>query len=135
MLAGADCVRQSGLLMADRQQAIANARTQIAQQIETRVSSLDEVVTLKVESAGKSESQSSFKSVSKQLAEQSLANTRIARVEQPQTSEGNFICVLVQYGKEAMRTTFKSAVAAVAPKMDPADEATLFRSFVKVKNQ
>lgn len=125
-LAGAYCVRRSNSLALDRMDAIGRARAQIVEQIELRISALQEIE--QASGTGRAANHKSFKSISRQLAEQSLSELRVARVENIDGQEGRLLCVLVRQDRDKLRPALRSAAAANDLALDPQREAQLIES-------
>jgi len=77
--ASAQCVPYSSNMSIDRQLAVANARTDLAQQLETKVAVLDKVFRERTDVSSGVSSGSTFSSVAKQLTQQMLIGTRAER--------------------------------------------------------
>lgn len=123
-LAGAYCVRQSNSLALDRMEAIGRARAQIVEQIELRISALQETEL----SSGSGGTSKSFKNLSRQLAEQSLSELRVVRVESVAGADGRQLCVLVRQDRDKLRPALRNAAAANDLALDPGRETRLIDS-------
>ena len=113
----------------DKQQAIANARTALAQRIETKVSALDKTYRDKVEVASGVESGSTFSSVSKQVTEQTLVGTTPIKADIVNIAGKDNLCVLVAIGQQATKSVFDELVSASKRPMNAEQKDVLYQEF------
>lgn len=128
-LASADCVQWSNNISIDRQQGSANARVALAQQIQTQIKAMDKTYAEKLTSGGSTRTASSFESVSKQIVELSLSDSRISRVEEVTNTNGHYLCVQATLSPEATQKAFKQVVGAAGAQLNPQGEDALFTAF------
>jgi len=128
-IAVSECVLWSGNMSIDKQQAIANARTALAQRIETRVSALDKTYRDKVEVASGVESGSTFSSVSKQITEQTLVGTTPLKADIVNIAGKDNLCVLVAIGQASTKDIFDTLVDAAKRPMNAEQKDVLYQEF------
>ena len=139
--AATECVRDSGNLSLDRQIAVARARAEVAKQFELRVAAMDKTYTRLTEessaatqgkdaSAGPSRSvQTAFESVSRQVAEQTLAGLAPTRVEYVEIEDKRNLCAMVAVDRSAARHIYDKVIAASGEPVDPAASEALYQEF------
>jgi len=129
-IAVSECVIWSGNMSIDKQQAVANARTSLAQRIETRVSALDKSYREKIETAaGGVQSGSTFTSVSKQVTQQTLVGTTPVKADIVNIAGNDNLCVLVAIGQQATKNVFDELVKTAKRPMSAAQEDVLYQEF------
>lgn len=128
-IAVSECVLWSGNMSIDKQQAIANARTSLAQRIETRVSALDKTYRDKVEVASGVESGSTFSSVSKQVTQQTLTGTNPIKTDIVKIADKDNLCVLVAIGQESTKAIFDGLVNASERPINAEQKDILYQEF------
>lgn len=128
-IAVAECVLFSGNLSIDRQQAMANSRTSLAQRIETRVSAMDKVYRDKMEVASGGESGSTFSSISKQITQQTLVGTSPLKTDIVTIAEKDNLCVLVAIGQESTKAIFEQLVEAADRPINAQQKDLLYQEF------
>lgn len=128
-IAVAECVLFSGNMSIDKQQAMANARTSLAQRIETRVSAMDKVYRDKMEVASGVESGSTFSSVSKQITQQTLVGTSSLKVDIVTIAEKDNLCVLVAIGQQATKSIFDELVNEAGRPVNAEQNEVLYQEF------
>ena len=128
-IAVSECVLWSGNMSIDKQQAVANARTSLAQRIETRISALDVSYRDKVEVASGVESGSTFSSVSKQITQQTLRGTTPLKVDIVNIAKKDNLCVLVAIGQQSTKDTFDKLVTTADRPMTAYQKDVLYQEF------
>ncbi|MEL0657940.1 hypothetical protein V6255_02210 [Psychromonas arctica] len=128
-IAVSECVLWSGNMSIDKQQAIANARTSLAQRIEIRVNGMDKTYRDKIEVTSGSESGSSFSSVSKQVTQQTLIGTSPLKTDIVKIADKNNLCVLVGVGQESTKAIFEGLVNASGRPMNSGQKDFLYQEF------
>lgn len=128
-IAVSECVLWSGNMSIDKQQAVANARTALAQRIETRVSAMDKTYRDKVEVASGVESGATFSSVSKQVTQQALVGTSLLKVDIIKIAEKDNLCVLVGIGQQSTKSAFDELVSAAKRPMSAEQQDVLYQEF------
>jgi len=128
-IAVSECVLFSGNMSIDKQQALANARTSLAQRIETRVSAMDKSYRDKVEVASGVESGSTFSSVSKQVTQQTLVGTNPIKTDIVQIAGKDNLCVLMAIGQQSTKAFFEQLVDAAKRPMNATQKDLLYAEF------
>jgi hypothetical protein len=128
-IAVSECVLFSGNMSIDKQQALANARTSLAQRIETRVSAMDKSYRDKVEVASGVESGSTFSSVSKQVTQQTLVGTTPVKTDITKIAGKDNLCVLVAIGQESTKDIFEQLVTEADRPMNASQKDVLYAEF------
>lgn len=133
--ASAQCVPYSGNMSIDRQLAVANARTDLAQQLETKVAALDKVFRERTDVSSGVSSGSTFSSVSKQLAQQTLIGTRPERVDFVEIDGKKNLCVMLTMGREKTLSLFDNMLQASERQVQPDTREVLLQEFKGVEAQ
>ncbi|WP_374972807.1 hypothetical protein [Spongiibacter marinus] len=133
--ASAQCVPYSSNMSIDRQLAVANARTDLAQQLETKVAVLDKVFRERTDVSSGVSSGSTFSSVAKQLTQQTLIGTRAERVEFVEIDGKKNLCVLVTMGRDKTLALFDNLLAASERQVQPDTREVLLQQFKGVQAQ
>ncbi|WP_028862471.1 LPP20 family lipoprotein [Psychromonas aquimarina] len=128
-IAVSECVLFSGNMSIDKQQALANARTSLAQRIETRVSAMDKTYRDKIEVASGVESGSTFSSVSKQVTQQTLTGTNPIKTDVVKIADKDNLCVLVAVGQDSTKDIFESLINAAKRPMSAQQKDVLYQEF------
>ena len=102
----AACVPSSGHMSIDRANATALSRVDLAQQINTKVQALDKTYQERINVDQGSQVGSTFSSVSKQLADQSLIGSRVIKTAYANFDGKNQLCVLTSLGSEETKSLF-----------------------------
>ena len=134
--AATDCIKSSGNLSMERQMTTARARADIAKQIEVRVAAMDKTYARLAEENGAQSSTSTFESVSKQLAEQTLSSSQVVRAEFVKIKEVENFCAMVEVGAEKakqLHTTIVQAAVQNGAQANLASNEVLYREFVGIK--
>lgn len=139
--AATECVPDSGNMSLDRQIVVAKSRAEIAKQVELRVAAMDKTYTrLTEEESSDSKAktptkaralQTAFESVSKQIAEQTLAGLAPERVEYIEYQDRRQLCAMITLAKPKTREIFDTVMqtAGIAPNA-PVQEA-LYKEFTE----
>lgn len=131
-IAAAECVVFSGSLSIDRQQAVAEARAALAQQIEVRVKSVDKLYTERISSGKNVETKTVFQRASEQLTDRVLNNSRVIKTELIKNLiDTDKVCVMVALPSEATKEYFREIVKTANVDVPAKLEDELFESFRK----
>lgn len=130
-IAAAECVTSTGALSIDRQQAVAAARVTLAQQLGVRVKAVDRLYVERTAGSGaQAKSQTTFESASQQLTDQTLANSRVVKIEVIKRVFGeNQLCVMVAITPESTQAYFKDLLKVANANIPAELENELFESF------
>jgi len=128
-IAVTECVTWSGSMSIDKQQAIAHARSSLAQRIETKVSTMDKTYREKIEVASALDSGSTFSSVSKQITEQTLIGTSPLKVDIVDIAGKDNLCALVAIGQSETKDIFDSLIDAADRPINNAQKDILYQEF------
>jgi len=128
-IAVSECVLFSGNMSIDKQQAVANARTSLAQRIETRVSAMDKSYRDKIEVASGVESGSTFSSVSKQVTQQTLVGTSPIKTDITKIAGKDNLCVLVAIGQQSTKDIFDTLINEAQRPMTATQKDVLYAEF------
>jgi hypothetical protein len=127
-LAATACVKDSGNLAVDRQVIIAQARGEIARQLQERVIEMDDAYDDLAEPVeGKPDT--TFASVAKQIAEPMLASLAPTRVEYLDFDDERRLCTHVGMDRAQARVLYDKLVEASGRKIDPAQAEALYLEF------
>jgi hypothetical protein len=131
-IAAAECVISSGSLSLDKQQAAAEARVALAQQLEIKVKAVDKIFSERVSSGKNIQTKSTFQRASEQLSERVLSNSRIVKTQIVRnTSDGDKVCILLAMTPEATKEYFREMVKVANVDVPAGLEKDLFESFSK----
>ncbi len=134
-LAAAECVKFSGNISVDQKMVIANARASLAQQIDSKVKAMDKTYAHRTDSQDASDTGSTFESVSKQIANQSLAGSRAKKFAMTQINGVDHYCGLVTLTEQDTKLLFNNIVAQSKANISAQDEAFLYEEFRAQKAQ
>lgn len=134
-LAASVCVPSSGHMSTDKAQASALSRTELAQQINTRVKALDKTYTERVDVDGKAQVGSTFTSVSKQLTNQSLVGARVIKTSYANFDGKNQLCVLTTLGASSTKELFDNIIKESERNLSIDQEKVLYQEFKAQKAQ
>ncbi|PFG10349.1 MULTISPECIES: hypothetical protein [unclassified Marinobacter] len=126
-LAASSCVEWTGNMSIDRPHSIANARADLAQQINIKASVLDKLYNRKLQTEGKSDVGSTFEQVSKQIASESLANSTPEEISLATLDGKKYLCTLVVLSQS--ENTFDDLVEGSGRQLDPQSKAALYEEF------
>lgn len=126
-LAASSCVNWTGHMSIDRPHAIANARADLAQQINIKASVLDKVYNRKLQAGEKSDVGSTFEQVSKQVASESLANSTPEEISLATLDGDKYLCALVVLNQS--EEAFDDLVEGSGRQLDPQSKAALYEEF------
>jgi len=126
-LAASSCVEWTGNMSIDRPHSIANARADLAQQINIKASVLDKLYNRKLQAEGKSDVGSTFEQVSKQIASESLANSTPEEISLATLDGKKYLCTLVVLSQS--ENTFDDLVEGSGRQLDPQSKAALYEEF------
>lgn len=107
-IAATECVYYSGNFSIDKQQALTNARMNLAQQIQVKVSAMDKSYREKVQAGGKPIVGYTFTSVSKQLTKQNLVGITTKKLDLININDDTNLCMMVVVGEEGTKEIFNS---------------------------
>ncbi len=128
-IAVSECVLWSGNMSIDKQQAVANARTSLAQRIETRVSAMDKTYRDKIEASSGVESGTTFSSVSKQVTQQTLVGTNPIQTDIVNIADKTNLCVLVGIGQQSTQAIFEQLISASERTVNAQQKDILYQEF------
>lgn len=130
-LASSSCVTASNSFSIDRSQAAAQARAELASQIETRVSSLQEEYNTKISSLGNTNIESTINITTVQLTDQYLRGSKVVKVDYAQMDKVNNLCVMVTLSENKTKDLFSQLLKQAPIKLDPENETLLYLHFLK----
>lgn len=128
-IAATSCVKWSGDLDLDKKASMASARQELAQQIQLRVQSMDELYQRKVEATAGAVRGNVFESVSRQVTDLELQGSVPEKVQPVKFDDEQRLCTQVTMRPDATRNLFNKLVAASGENLTPQDEAVLFEEF------
>ena len=131
----AACVPSSGHMSIDRANATALSRVDLAQQINIKVQALDKTYQERVNVDKGSQVGSTFSSVSKQLADQSLIGSRVIKTAYANFDGKNQLCVLSSLGSEETKGLFENLLKESERSVTPDQERVLYQEFKAYKAQ
>lgn len=128
-IAASECVKSSGDLSIDKSKGTALGRQALAQQIDTRVESMEKTYQRSVDASDDQDSGQTFVSVSKQLAEQNVRGSRIAKAQYVDIGGERNFCTMVTMNPEKTRDLFDQIVQQSDRDVPPESEETLYEQF------
>ena len=133
-LAAASCVTASNSFSMDKSQAATQARAELASQIETRVSSLQEEYSTKISSMGETNTESKISITSAQLTDQFLRGSKVVKVDYAQMDNVKNLCTLVTLSEAKSKALFSQLLQQAPIKLSPENETLLYLNFMKSEN-
>ena len=133
-LAAASCVTASNSFSMDKSQAATQARAELASQIETRVSSLQEEYSTKISSMGETNTESKISLTSAQLTDQFLRGSKVVKVDYAQMDNVKNLCTLVTLSEAKSKALFSQLLQQAPIKLSPENETLLYLNFMKSEN-
>lgn len=130
-MAAVDCVEFSGNLSVDAKLASSNARLALAQQINTKVESIDKTYDSRVSNGERTDINSRFSSSSKQITKQSLSGSTILRSDIVKISGKDYFCSMAVLSQTKTAQLFDSLVENADVAIDGSIKAELKKQFIK----
>lgn len=134
-IGSAECVVYTHDMGLDKAEAVANARADLAKQIQVKVEAMDKTYKRKVRATGNTSSGGTFESVSRQVASQFLSGSRVIRMEQVMIDNKSNLCVLVALNPSLTKELFDALVDGSNQQVSPADRDMLYEEFRAAKAQ
>ncbi|WP_163932366.1 hypothetical protein [Paraferrimonas sp. SM1919] len=129
-IADTQCVENTAGMNLLKNKATALARAEIAKILEVKVQAMDKNYSSLVDTNKGSVVESNFTAVSKQVANQSLTGTKVAKVEYVDFGDDNKkLCVMVTLNEASQQQAFKQAVKDSGVKLSPRNEDVLYQEF------
>ena len=132
-IAASDCVTYSGNISLDQRMATANARLTLAQQIETRVESLDKTYASRTDADGDTATGNTFSSVSKQITQQTLNGSRVVKSDIVKITGKEHYCVMVALSPTVTKDLFSALIKNSKRPVTAQDEKFLYQEFKAYK--
>ena len=133
-LAASSCVAASNSFSMDKSQATAQARAELASQIETRASSLQEEYSTKISSMGNTNTESKISITTAQLTDQYLRGSKVVKVDYAQMDKVKNLCAMVTLSDIKTKELFSQLLKQAPIKLDPENETLLYLNFMKSEN-
>lgn len=127
-IADVSCVSDSGNLTVDRQAAVANARTALAQQINMKVQAMAETYVNRTDAQNGTATGSQFEQVGRQISQQTLSGSRANKVDFVEINGKRQLCAVVEFSLK-QKELFDKIVKASGAKLQPDQEVVLFEQF------
>ncbi|CAA0342910.1 conserved exported hypothetical protein [Alteromonas alvinellae] len=134
-LAASSCVAASNSFSMDKTQAATMARTELAAQLDARVSSLQEQYAQTVSSASSSTTNTDFSTTTTQFVNQALQGSKVTKVDYAQMGQQKNVCALVTVSEDNAKRLFERVINSAPTKLSPEDETLLYLNFLKSENQ
>ncbi|MDF1642950.1 MAG: hypothetical protein P1U80_02035 [Pseudomonadales bacterium] len=134
-IAATDCVVSSGNFSIDRKQAIANARVDLSQQIETKIKAMDKTYARKTDTNRGSSVGGTFESVSKQITQQSLNGARPIKADIVELDGKNHLCIMVALSPTFTDELFSNIIKKSGVNLNSDDESVMKEEFKAYKAQ
>jgi hypothetical protein len=134
-LAASSCVLASNSFSIDKNQATQLARNELAQQLDTRMASLQEEYSKKVQLQDNSAVSTEFNSTITAFTNQSLQGSKVDKVDYATLNGNNNVCVLVTLSEEKTKQLVEKVLKQAPIALSPEDETLLYLSFLKSENQ
>lgn len=128
-LAAVDCVEFSGNVSIDAKLASSNARLALAQQISTKVESIDKTYDSRVSNSNRTDVNSRFSSVSKQITKQSISGSKILQSDIVKISGRDYFCSMAVLSEAKTEQLFNSLVNKADVALDSSTKAELKKVF------
>lgn len=130
-LAAVDCVEFSGNVSVDAKLASSNARLALAQQISTKVESIDKTYDTRVSNGDRTDINSRFTSVSKQITKQSISGSKILQSDIVNISGKDYFCSMAVLSEMKTAQLFNSLVEQADVALDSSTKAELKKVFTE----
>ena len=127
-IADVSCVSDSGNLTVDRQAAVANARTALAQQVNMKVQAMAETYVNRTDAQGGTATGSQFEQVGRQISQQTLSGSRANKVDFVDINGKRQLCAVVELSLK-QKELFDKIVKASGAKLQPDQEVARFEQF------
>ncbi|HKJ70679.1 MAG TPA: LPP20 family lipoprotein [Gammaproteobacteria bacterium] len=134
-LAATECVPASSSFSLDRKEAVANARQNLAQQLDLKVKAMDKTYQRRTRAEGEASTGSTFESVSRQVTQTQLNGSRVVKTGYVDLGGTKNLCVMVAFGDSQMKEIFDGLIEASDRKVSPQDEDILYQEFKAHKAQ
>lgn len=134
-LAATMCVNWSGNMSLDNQEASANARAELARQINVTAKVMDKSYGKKISMDGGAKSSSIFSTVSKQVAQAKLVGSRPVKVKRVMIDGEKKLCVMMTMTKKKLfEDIIKAAEENSGEQIDPKMEEEMYLEFKQFKD-
>ncbi|MBQ4857750.1 hypothetical protein [Pseudoalteromonas sp. MMG007] len=133
-LIASSCVVASNSFAMDKAEATMHARTELVNQLDSRIASLQEQYSEKTTNPDESVSQSKLLNTTTQFTEQALRSSKVIKVDYAQMGEQKNLCALVTVTEEAAQSLFKQVIKKAPVKLSPENETLLYLNFIKAEN-
>ena len=120
---------QSSNFNLDKKEATANARQELAQQLNLQVKAMDKTYSRRTRAQDKSSSGSTFESVSRQVTDTNLNGSRVVKTGYVSLAGKKNLCVMVAFGDSQMKKIFNDLIKASNREVGPQDEELLYQEF------
>lgn len=135
-LAAASCVPIPGSnISAAQKMAVANGRSNLAFQIETKVKAMDKTYDRVATTNDGASTGGTFESVSKQVTQQNLSGARAVKYAKVIDEGKKMMCALVTLSPETTNILFSALVKSSEKNLSPDNEAVLKEQFLSYKAQ
>lgn len=128
-VAASECVPASSNFSLDRKEALANARQNLAQQLDLRVRAMDKTYQSRTRADEEVSTGSSFESVSRQVTETNLNGSRVVQTAYVDLNDQRSLCVMAAFGDSEMQEIFDDLIQASGREVSPQDEDILYQEF------
>ncbi|WP_026972842.1 hypothetical protein [Aliagarivorans marinus] len=132
-LAASDCIVSSGDFGIDRNHAIAQARSSLAQSIEMKADVLEKTYQKSQNAAGISTTGTSFEQIARNVTSVTLSNTQVEQLAMVKIEDVSHVCALVTLPANQRDSLFDDIVSQSGRELDPTDQKSLYREFTTQK--
>jgi hypothetical protein len=129
-IAAVDCVIYSGNLSVDRKMATANSRVTLAQMLSLNIDILDNTL---LDRTDNSTTESTFRTVSKQLTQRTLRGTTVAKADFVEIKDVEHFCVLSTINPKATNKLFNEIIKSSKRQLTAENEKLLRQEFKAFK--
>lgn len=133
-LMASSCVIASNSFATDKSQAATQARAELAQQLNTKVASLQEEYVKKAAENEEAKTVTDFSGVISQLTEQALQGSKIKKVDYAQMGNQKNLCALVTISQQNSELLFKKIMHEAPIRLDPESETLMYLKFIQAEN-
>jgi len=130
-LASSSCVIASNSYSMDKLEVATQARSELASQIETRVSGLHEDYATKTTSLGRTITESKISISLTQLTDQYLRGSDVVKVEYIQIGKVKNLCAMVTLSQNKTKGLFNQLLNKTPFKLNQENESALYSNFIK----
>lgn len=134
-LIASSCVVASTNFSMDKKQATISARLELGNQLNTRITSLQEEYSSKVSTDDNVNINTAFDVTTVQLTDQAIVGSKVKKIDYAQISSQNNLCALVTLSEKNTQELFSKIMKKAPITLSPENETLLYLNFSKSENR